>query len=251
VGTASALSVALEPDETQSLLMVVPRVYGTRPDEVLLTALGLALADWTGSRRLRLDLEGHGREELFDGIDLSRTVGWFTTIYPVLLDLEGVEEPGAVLRAVKEQARQIPQSGMGYGVLSYLQGGNRERWASGSEVIFNYLGRLDASLSVSSPFRSAPEPIGPSRSPRQLRPYALEINGGVIGGRLETSWIYSPNLHARSTVERVAALFLRSLRELIAHCLSSGAGSHTPSDFNRVRLTQERLDNIVAELDLG
>ena len=112
--------VALTREETQTLLQKIPEVYHTQINDVLLTALVDALAQWTNQENLLIYLEGHGREELLEGIDLSRTVGWFTSKFPVVLKRGPSAHPGESLKAVKEQLRQIPNRGMGFGVLRYL-----------------------------------------------------------------------------------------------------------------------------------
>ncbi|HEV7516954.1 MAG TPA: condensation domain-containing protein, partial [Thermoanaerobaculia bacterium] len=119
-GSASTVAVSLPAAATRALLQDVPRAYRTQINDVLLTALSEAFAGWTGGRRLLLDLEGHGREEVFDGADLSRTVGWFTSQFPVLLDLEVTRTPGEALKAIKEQLRALPNRGLDYGVLRYM-----------------------------------------------------------------------------------------------------------------------------------
>src|SRR5260370_27574266 len=111
--------VELGEASTRELLQEVPRAYRTQINEVLLTALLEALWEWSGEREQRIDLEGHGREDLFPELDLSRTVGWFTTSFPVRLRLEG-EGPGAALKAVKEQVRRGPGRGLGYGALRHF-----------------------------------------------------------------------------------------------------------------------------------
>ena len=120
--SARIVSVSLDAEETSALLQKVPQAYNTEINDVLLAALGLALTSWIGQPVARINLEGHGREELSEGIDLSRTVGWFTTMFPVNLDLRGTAGPGEVLKSTKEQLRRIPQRGIGYGILRYLRG---------------------------------------------------------------------------------------------------------------------------------
>ena len=120
VASSRTVSMALSAAETQVLLHEVPQAYHTQMNDALLTALGCALASWMHTRTLLIGLEGHGREDLFDTVDVSRTVGWFTSFFPVVLDLEEAAEPAAQLMAVKEQLRQIPTRGMGYGMLRYL-----------------------------------------------------------------------------------------------------------------------------------
>ena len=134
-----------------------------------MSALGLALTSWMGEPVARISLEGHGREELVEGIDLSRTVGWFTTIFPVNLDLRGTVGPGEVLKSVKEQLRRIPQRGIGYGLLRYLRGDEnlaaQLRSAPQPEIAFNYLGQFDHTGAASA-FVTVEGSTGPLHSPR-------------------------------------------------------------------------------------
>jgi amino acid adenylation domain-containing protein/non-ribosomal peptide synthase protein (TIGR01720 family) len=253
-GSARSVAVQLDEDETRALLREVPEVYGTRIEEALLAALALAFAPWTGSRRLLVDLEGHGREDLFEEIDLSRTVGWFTTFYPVLLELPPANDPGAALKAVKEQVRAIPRKGIGYGLLRYGPQSAALRSLQGlpaAEVSFNYLGQLGGVLPEGSIFAPAAESSGPLHDPRGARSHAIEINGSIFGGageRLRFSWTYGEGLHRRETIAALAERFAAALRDLIAHCRQPGSGGYTPSDFSRVDLSQEDLDDLLDEL---
>src|SRR5262249_44941572 len=120
VASSRIVSVALDAEETRALLQQVPEAYHTQINDVLLTALAQSLSRWTGVPTWRVNLEGHGREEVVDQTNLSRTVGWFTTIFPVCLDLSDVSSDGDALKAVKEQLRRIPNRGIGYGLLRYL-----------------------------------------------------------------------------------------------------------------------------------
>jgi amino acid adenylation domain-containing protein/non-ribosomal peptide synthase protein (TIGR01720 family) len=253
VGSAESLVVSLEAEETRALLQELPRVYRTHINDVLLAALVEALAPWTGNRRLRLDLEGHGREELAEDLDLSRTVGWFTAIFPVVLDLAGTLAPGEVLKSIKEQLRGIPRRGIGYGLLRYLAGEEASqalRSLPPSEIVFNYLGQLDlgAARGLFQPVGSA---AGALRDPRQPRAHLLEINAGVSGGRLWVGWAFSRNRHRRSTIEAVAERFIAALRSFLVHCLSPGAGGYTPADFPLARLGQPALDRLSRTVGRG
>jgi amino acid adenylation domain-containing protein/non-ribosomal peptide synthase protein (TIGR01720 family) len=249
VSSARRVAVALGAEETRLLLQEVPRAYRTQINDVLLTALVEALAPWVGRRRLHLDLEGHGREEIAADVDVSRTVGYFTSMFPVLLDLEGTSSPGEALRSVKEQLRSIPGRGFGYGLLRHLGAEEiRERLAKvpPAGLVFNYLGQLDQAVEGSSLFGPAREEPGPDRNSLQMRPCLLEINAGVNGGRLTVVWGYSENRHLRSTIEGLGRRFLDALRGLIEHCVAPGAGGYTPSDFLLARLGQQQLDLLVA-----
>jgi non-ribosomal peptide synthase protein (TIGR01720 family) len=199
-----------------------------------------------------LDLEGHGREELLEGVDLARTVGWFTTLFPVCLEL-GAEPPGEALKAVKEQLRRIPNKGIGYGMLCYVHPDPEVRAALQAlpppEISFNYLGQLDQTLSESSLFRPARESSGPPHSPLGRRPHLLEVNGWVAEGRLQLQWSYSQRVHRRATVERLAQGFLEALEALIVHCQSPEAGGFTPSDFPLARLKAQTLNKLSVLLE--
>ncbi|HSS48313.1 MAG TPA: amino acid adenylation domain-containing protein, partial [Thermoanaerobaculia bacterium] len=241
------IEVALSAQETRALLQEVPRAYRSQINDALLSTLVEAFAGWTGQRRLWLDLEGHGREQIFARLDLSRTVGWFTTIFPVLLDLGG-GGPGASLKAVKEQLRAVPEHGSPFGLVLYLEEGEiteRLRALPRPGVVFNYLGRLDPVVE-GGPFRPALESPGLSRAPCQPRPHMLEIVARVLDGRLRLRWSYSENRHRRSTVEALAAGHLSALGRLIEHCREAPVGGATPSDFPLAHLAPAALDRLVA-----
>jgi amino acid adenylation domain-containing protein/non-ribosomal peptide synthase protein (TIGR01720 family) len=246
--SAQVVNVALEPEETQALLHEVPKAYQTQINDALLAALLLAFRSWTGETTLLLDLEGHGREELFDDIDLTRTVGWFTTLFPVLIEVEGFST-GEALKGVKEQLRAVPSKGIGYGLLRYL-GADPEtasRFAAQpqAEVIFNYLGQLDQALAEDAHLRPSREPSGKPRSPRGERPHLLEVSAKVTGGRMVVTFGYCEGAHRRETIESLAEGFLSSLRAIIEHCQSPAAGGYTPSDF-RKRVSQATLNKLTA-----
>ncbi len=252
-GASRQVVMELGEEETRALLEDVPRAYRTRINDALLTAVAEAFTGWTGERRLLVDLEGHGRQEEADDIDLSRTVGWFTAVYPMYLELPEEGEPGASLRAIKEQLRAVPGGGLGYGQLAWLSGDSEITRRLGEmprpEVSFNYLGRLDGRRAAGA-LGLAPEPPGPELGPRGRRLYLFEIGGGVSGGRLRLHWHYAPAIHHRETVEKLAAAFGASLRRLIAHCTSPGAGSYTLSDFPLARLPQTALDALHTSADV-
>ncbi len=248
---ARTVSFSLSAEETRGLLEEVPQAYRTQINTALLAALVRTLAGPDGT--LRVEIEGHGREEIGEGIDLSRTVGWLTTAYPVRLAVAAGGDPGTDLRAVKEQLRAVPDRGIGYGLLRYLRGdGAAAALLAGQPppaVGFNYLGQLDQAFPEESLFLPADEAAGAARSPRQEREQILAVTGWVAGSRLRIDLTYGAALHRRATVERWADELASRLRELIAHCVAPGAGGYTPSDFDKVMLRQEDLDNLLAELE--
>jgi amino acid adenylation domain-containing protein/non-ribosomal peptide synthase protein (TIGR01720 family) len=245
VGSTRSVFVELTEEETQALLQDVPAVYRTQVTDVLLAGVLEAFWKWTGRDRLLIDVEGHGREDLFEGVDLSRTVGWFTTIYPLGLE-RAAGGAGAALKGVKEQVRAIPGAGLGYGVLRYLDEVRADLPASSrAEMSFNYLGQFDQVLGESSFFGLARESPGESLSSQGRRPYLVGITGAVSGGRLGVAFTYSEAFHRRSTIEGFANGFAEALRGLVAHCESPDAGSYTPSDFPLARLDQAGLDRVL------
>ncbi|MBE9107801.1 non-ribosomal peptide synthetase, partial [Nostoc cf. edaphicum LEGE 07299] len=252
--TASIVSVLLSTEETQSLLQQVPAAYRTQINDVLLTALIQTFHQWTGETSLLIDLEGHGREEIFENVDLSRTVGWFTSIFPVHLNLENTNYLGKALKSIKEQIRAIPNQGIGYGLLRSFNENkkiNEQLSLSKPEVIFNYLGQFDQVLPESSLFSLVQGLSGSSHSLRNKRTHLLEINGGIYHGHLQMSWTYSKELHRQSTIEGLAQRFIEALRSLIAHCQSYDAGDVTPSDFAEFKQSQwdqADLDAITAAM---
>ncbi|HEX7239323.1 MAG TPA: condensation domain-containing protein, partial [Longimicrobiaceae bacterium] len=248
--------VRLGAGETEALLREVPQAYRTQIDDVLLCALARALSRWTGTRRVRVELEGHGREEeRVEGVDLSRTVGWFTSLYPVVLELPQGGGVGAALKAVKERLRTVPGKGIGYGLLRHLSGsvaGAALAQGAQAEVAFNYLGQFDQAVSADAFFAFAPESAGASVDPRTSRSHLLVVSGVVREGCLELQVGYSGAVHRGSTVERLAQWYAAELRELIAHCTSEEAGGYTPSDFPLAQLDEEALALLEEEFgDVG
>ncbi|MGW4875636.1 non-ribosomal peptide synthase/polyketide synthase [Streptomyces sp. NPDC004262] len=239
------VTAGLDEDDTRRLLQDVPEVYRTRINDVLLYALGRVLTRWTGRDRVAVTLEGHGREDLFEDVDLARTVGWFTTLYPVALDVPRDADTGAALKAVKESLRAVPHGGVGHGALRFLHPTAATGLPGLPEICFNYLGRQDAGTPpgglLHTPYRGLTG--GTDRTAE--RPYLLDVLGRVSGGRLEFTWSYSHEVHHRETVARLAAELAAELRAVVRHCAEPGAGGRTPSDFPLARLDQAAVDRLV------
>ncbi|MFD9723256.1 amino acid adenylation domain-containing protein [Streptomyces sp. NPDC059072] len=248
-GSSAVASVRLDRTRTRALLQRVPAVYRTQINDVLLTALGRVLHRWAGSP-VTIALEGHGREDLFDDIDLSRTLGWFTTVYPVSLDVPA-QDWGTALKAVKERIRAIPGRGLGYGALRHLptaDGPSRiPADGTGPQISFNYLGQWDGSTSRDGLVRRRLDGLGRDQAPGLPRPHLMDIVAAVNDGELRIDWIHSPANHSSDTVERLAGEFLAALDEVIGHCLAEGSGGATPSDFPSAGLDQAGVDRIVGD----
>ena len=252
VASSRTVSKSLDVDETRILLQEVPKAYRTQINDVLLAALVQTFVPWTGVRSLLLDLEGHGREEIKAQVNLSRTMGWFTSIFPVLLDLDGIFSLGEVLKSIKEQLHRIPNRGIGYGVLRYLsrnaEVSEQLHELPQAEVRFNYLGQFDQALSDSSFFRLTRDSSGSVPSQEGMRRYLLDVFGSVVGGQLQIDWTFSENVHRHGTVEDLAQRYISELHCLIVHCQSPQAGGYTPSDFPLAKFDQRQLDRLVNKL---
>ncbi|MDF5729956.1 MAG: amino acid adenylation domain-containing protein [Rhizonema sp. PD38] len=249
VGSAATVSVKLSPEETQILLLSVNEAYNTQINDILLSALVQALAKWTGNSTVLVDLEGHGREELFSDVDLSRTVGWFTSVFPVLLQLPTINQPAAVIKSIKEQLRAIPNRGIGYGILRYLceESNVNEQIQSipTPEISFNYLGQFDQVQSETG-WKFAPESTGANHSLKQTRDHLLDISALVVEGELQIDWTYSCHVHTHTTVEKLAQSYIQAIRSIIEHCQSQENRGYTPSDFPDAQLNQLELDGLLA-----
>jgi amino acid adenylation domain-containing protein/non-ribosomal peptide synthase protein (TIGR01720 family) len=251
VASRRTISASLTQAETRSVLQDLPAKHRTQINEVLLAAVTRAFTAWTKTSSVLIDLEGHGREQIIDGVDLSRTAGWFTSIFPVVLDLGESSKPLEALRAVKDQLRAVPNRGIGYGLLRYLSGRKEvvDRLSSlaQAEVRFNYLGQQDQSLSSSRLFVSTHDSGAESQSLRGERAYLLNIIASVSEGQLRFTWTYSENVHARETIERLAERTLTELRALLSESETSDS-VYAPSDFPKAKLTQKDLNTILAKL---
>lgn len=229
--SADDVVVRLSPVVTQALLTSVPAAYRSQINDALLTALTRAIASWTGDDAIRIVLEGHGREELFDDVDLSRTVGVFTSFYPVVLSRVSGEGPGQTLGRVKERLRSVPAKGLRFGLLTYMNPAAGLTREPAAEISFNYLGRFDGEGRSKVFSGIAPEPSGAAQSSAGLRRYLIDINGILNGDTLEFNWTFSRNLHDRATIQSVADAFTRELESLAEHCRDSRSGGFTASDF--------------------
>ncbi|WP_344432287.1 amino acid adenylation domain-containing protein, partial [Amycolatopsis minnesotensis] len=247
VGSSHSVSARLDADTTTSLLRRVPESYRTRVNDVLLSALSRVLSTWTGGSIAPIALEGHGRDDLVAGTDLSRTVGWFTSLYPVALQVPATPDWGRTIKSVKEQLRAVPGHGISYGALRYL-GNTADPLGGRSEpgVAFNYHGRFDAGGDSGLVRALLPEQ-SVERHPEQPRQHLIEVTGAVRDGELAFHWTYSANRHDRATIQRLADEFTGALAEIVEHCAQQGTGGCTPSDFPLADLDQDAVDRIAGD----
>ncbi|TFY89458.1 amino acid adenylation domain-containing protein [Pseudomonas nabeulensis] len=245
---ADTVSVRLDAEHTRQLLQQAPSAYRTQVNDLLLTALARVLCRWSGHASALIQLEGHGRESLFDDIDLTRSVGWFTSAYPLRLTPVQIEEAagqGASIKAIKEQLRGVPHKGLGYGVLRYLADAQTRQTMAAlptADITFNYLGQFDQSFGSDALFHPLDESAGLAHDPEAPLPNALSVDSQVYGGELVLRWTFSRERHDPQTIRELAEAYLAELHSLVAHCLKDDAGGLTPSDFPLAQLTQPQLD---------
>ncbi|WP_159051931.1 condensation domain-containing protein, partial [Streptomyces niveiscabiei] len=208
------VAVTLPPEQTHALLYSVPGRYRGQLNDVLLAALARVLARWTGRPRTVVHLEGHGRADLFPDVDLSGTVGWFTSIYPVALETPPTDDWATAVRAVRRALRAVPDQGVGYGALRHLT--TTLAGLPEPQISFNYLGRFDL---TADPLHEQPllaaelDVIGQDYSLQEHRPHLIDIGGLVQNGRLTLTWSYSRAMYDRPTVRRLAGELAEALTE--------------------------------------
>ncbi|MGW1870795.1 amino acid adenylation domain-containing protein [Streptomyces mauvecolor] len=260
------LNVQLPAHITDALLTKVPAAFHGGVNDGLLAALALAVAQWRRARGIEetstlIKLEGHGREQdVVPGADLSTTVGWFTSMFPVRLDTAGFDldeafaagpAAGGVVKAVKEQLLAIPDKGLGFGLLRYLNeetAAELKQLATG-QIGFNYLGRF-SSADMPENLRG----LGFTQISEMAAPLdedmpamsSLEINSMVIdtdrGAQLDVSAGFPAGLLARADVEELIGLWFKALEALALHAAAPGAGGLTPSDLPLVDVTQQDIE---------
>lgn len=236
VADGDHMRMTLDEAQTQRLLNNAPTAYRTRINDLLLAALAQALGQWSGRSRHVITLEGHGRNGPDGAPDVSRTVGWFTTLYPVAL--EASDDALDTLKRTKEMLRQVPSEGVGYGVLKELQGAELPE-LTGAGLTFNYLGRFDGE--ASSQFALEDKPVGDTRHGSGPLANALVVDGQVRNGRLQLDWTYSRARFDESRVTRLIELYREALVTLIEAC-ETRTGGLTPSDVPLADMDQQQLD---------
>ena len=252
VASVDQISSGITKEETYALLHEIPNVYHTKINDILLTALVKAFINWIGKNSLLIGLEGHGREEIVEAIDISRTVGWFTSYFPLFLKLEDQSNPGKSIVAIKEQLRKIPNRGLGFGLLRYVCKDREVQQKMKSiiepQICFNYLGNLGSENTNSDLFVRTSHPIGQARSTQGTRSYLLEFNAYISNAQFYLRCSYSRNFHRETTIQKLVDQYIQILRELITHCKSPNTGGFSPSDFPESGLNQADLDKFITKI---
>jgi non-ribosomal peptide synthase protein (TIGR01720 family) len=241
--SAETVAASLGQDHTRDL------VHGAQVEDVLVTALARVLARWSGSATVRFGIERHGREALIEDLDLSRTMGWFTSYFPIVLEVDPKREARTDLRNVKELMRALPARGVSFGVLRYMRAepiAAPLRSAPEPELVFNYAGRIDNPGSSGWPWRTVGLPVS-SRARVNRRRHRIEVNAFIRNGVFHVFWTSSRNQYRRSTIDELLAHYLDEVRHIVRHAMTEPVAL-TPADFPDAGLRQDELDRLLREL---
>jgi non-ribosomal peptide synthase protein (TIGR01720 family) len=241
----------LSAAETSRLLHEIAPAQQAQLADLLLAAWARTVSRWTASPHVSLHLEGHGREELFDDVDLSRTVGWFTAMFPFGIDLDGADTIEQAIHAVKDELRALPKHGIGYGLLAHLSsdGELRRQLAQRPQpaISFNYLGRFATSDEpAQARFALADEACGAARGALGERSHLLELSLAIVADELQVTLLYSENLHRQATVERLLHGFVDELRTMAAPDRPAMGAVLSPADFPRAKLSARDLRRLMS-----
>jgi non-ribosomal peptide synthase protein (TIGR01720 family) len=243
------VSVCLPAYETGLLLQGCSSAYQTEINDLLLSALAQTIIDWSGEGSVLIGLEGHGREEHVSGLELHRTVGWFTSLFPVRLQGSASGDWGDVIKQTKETLRGVPDKGLGFGVLQYLAGeGHGLSPVNSWELVFNYLGQFDNLTGENPWFEPAGEYSGAQCSAMHSAGELLSVNSMVTGGSLELHWGYSGVHYQEATVRKLAGSYVSHLQSLIRHCMDRADNpERTPSDYGLgQQVSYQQLDEFIS-----
>lgn len=244
VATARTVIVSLDSAETARLQHAVSGVLDCRVEEILLAALSRTLSEWGGAAQHLIALERQDRDQLFDDVDLTRTVGRFSRIHPVVLTWAPGRSPTSTLAAVQEVLRSVPAGGTGWQLLRHDADPVPDVPA---ELSFGYLGQWAGP--ASGTFAVVAEAAGDDESPAERRPYAIEVLAGIRGDELGMSWRYSERVHHRETIERLAGRYLDELRALIDRGRHADDSGHAQPDFPLAHVDQAQLDDLLGRLE--
>ncbi|CAH1202642.1 Plipastatin synthase subunit B [Paenibacillus plantiphilus] len=239
----------LDEDVTEGLLKEAGRAYNTEINDLLLTALGLSVKGWCGMEQVCVNLESHGREAIAEALDISRTVGWFTSQYPIVLDMtaaaDGDGDISRQIKGIKEQLRAVPNKGIGYEVLKYMtpQELHGLRFELLPDICFNYLGQIDGETDNET-FRSSHFDNGSPVGSKAENSFAWNFGGIVEDGRLSMKCHYNSLAFTESGMNRFMDIFRNSLTSLIAHCIGHDDSELTPSDVSSKGMTMDEMDDI-------
>lgn len=244
--SSKTLVDSLSQEDTGNLLTQTGRAYNTDVRDLLVTALGMTVERWTGISKILVMLEGDGRKDFPEDMNLDRTVGWFNSIYPFAIDMKYSDYLPRLIKTIKESLRHIPGTGMGYGILKYLgtkDSKDNSKHYMTPEINFRYMGQLACEVKTDC-FTLSEIPSGDNISPNLKRRFTLDIAVMIINERLTFSFNFSKREYSDDTIVRLMNDFKEHLLSLINHCMKKKKIELTPSDFGNKVLSVEEFENI-------
>lgn len=233
-------------EDTEKLVLYSNHAYNTETVELLLTGLGLGLSKWNqGGDKFYFNLEGHGRENIIDNIDISRTVGWFTSVYPVLIQTNPSDSLENLIKNVKEELRRVPNKGIGYGILNELEESEYyHKLNINSEIGFSYFGEMNHFV-LNDQFKMLDASYGQLVGNHVKRPYILNIIGFIENGSLCIKINYNKLQFAEFEIQRLMSGITTEINSVAEHCSSKSSTEYTPDDFGNNEISLEELDSIL------
>nr|WP_269724296.1 amino acid adenylation domain-containing protein [Bacillus thuringiensis] len=245
-GESKTITVNITRELTEKLLRKANTAYHTQINDLLLCSLAMAIEAWSGNNKILISLEGHGRENILKDVLIDRTIGWFTSLYPVILDVKHNEDIAYCIKKTKEYLRRIPNKGIGYGILKYLTALENKKnmhFKLKPEIGFNYLGEFTEHNQEIFCYSELSSGTSVSLSNKKLNP--IEINGWVIKGQLNLEFNYSTKEFKDETIEKLTELYIDKLVSVIEHCEHKEYPEKTPSDYGDKDLSIEDLNKIL------
>ncbi|WP_278286427.1 MULTISPECIES: non-ribosomal peptide synthetase [Clostridium] len=236
----------LTEQQTETLLKNVNKAYNTEINDILLTALGLAISKWTGSENTLVNLEGHGREEIIKNVDITRTVGWFTSQYPVVLNSNS-NDLEATIKNIKDSLRRVPDKGIGYGIIKYLSKDKME-FRLKPEISFNYLGQFDEDIN-NDIFNMSPLSSGNSIGLNNKGLYSLDFSGILIDKKLNIDIRYNDKEYKDETIKKLIQEYRNNLITIIEHCMNKDKSEKTAADVTKENITLQQLKPYLKDID--
>ncbi|MBU3093335.1 amino acid adenylation domain-containing protein [Clostridium sp. CF011] len=244
--SSKKVQMKISKEETDKLLTDTNRAYNTEINDILLAALGLSIKNWTGENKVLVSIEGHGREEIIPNMNITRTIGWFTSSYPVILDCEKSEDINYYIKSTKDGIRRIPNKGVGYNILKYVTLNEYIKdleFKQNPQISFNYLGQFDNDVNQEM-FNASFIPTGDAIGKECQRLYDIDINGMVVKGELCLNFEYNKDEYDESTIIELVKNYKEALLDIIKYCVEKEETEMTPSDLDYKEVSIEELQDI-------
>ena len=240
VESSTCIELQLNQYLTQRLLTKANMAYNTEPKDLMILSLLRTIKEFTGIQDIIIELEGHGREDIFKGVDISRTTGWFTSLYPFYTHMLE-DNLSNQIKKIKEEIRMIPNKGIGFGILKYISKDLNDSYKS--SVRFNFLGDFNSG-DGNNHFDLLKEQLGNDFDKDNKLSSGIEMNCFVVDGKLNVLLTYSKNKFSENTMGRFLNNYMGDLETTINYCCEKESVSFTPSDFDTADISQDELDKL-------